>query len=278
LAHAELLYRQKRYSEALKSITELKFTKNDQLDEDLLLEIQHIVVQCQHATGTFNHSAGPHLAGLWKQALDVAPLAGEKYLRRAVFNAAWRDELWDLAQQLFLRLQKESPTNVRYHYAWIACAQLQASNLPADDKLGQSMKQLAFRSLKAIVDKTLAEKETARRVLDSRQLRLLVQVYSAQGQYAELRPIFDNDKIPPASLHSGEIELVREYLETLQALDEHEAVFNFAMERFERYRDSYQNKGVTVQEPNDDDARWADDWQLWKAMISSQEKSEKNRT
>jgi hypothetical protein len=277
LAQSELLYRQKRYGEALNIITTLKFTPQDQLDEDLLLEIQHIVVQCQYATSAFNHTAGSQLLALWKQALDTASPNEAKYLRKAMFNAAWRDELWDLAVQLFARLQKEQPNNVRYHYAWIACAQLQASTMPKDDRTAQNLKLLAFRSLKAIVDNTIANKQTVRKLSDSNQWRILVQVYTAQAQYGELKQIFNNDKIASSKVHGGDIENVRMYLDTLQALNEDETVFNFAMDSFRAYRTAFAGSKV-VQAPSDDDTRWADDWNLWKAMITSQEKNEKNRT
>lgn len=281
MAQSELLFRQKRYSEALQSITSLRFTKNDQFEESLLLEIQDIVVQSQQATGTFNHTAGPHLTALWRQALDLPPPASAKHLRKAMFNAAWRDELWDLAQQLFARLSKETPANVRYHYAWIACAQMQASSVPKDDKMGQAMKTLAFRSLKAIVDNTIAAKDTPRKLSDTFQWRLLMRVYTEQEEYAELARLFNSDNIEPSHVQSGGMEMTRDFLDILQKTNSHEMVYQFVLTALHDYLKNCQNSKTTVprviRDPKEEDSKWADDWHCWKVMISCQEQSEKNR-
>jgi hypothetical protein len=59
---------------------------------------------------------------------------------------------------LFARLQKEFPQNPRYHFAWIAMSQIQADAMDPDDKMAQSLRLLALRSLKAAVDNALNDK------------------------------------------------------------------------------------------------------------------------
>jgi hypothetical protein len=60
--------------------------------------------------------------------------------------------------QLFARLQKEFPQNPQYHFAWIAMSQIQADAMDPNDKMAQSLRLLALRSLRAAIDNALNDK------------------------------------------------------------------------------------------------------------------------
>ncbi|KAF2666048.1 hypothetical protein BT63DRAFT_48014 [Microthyrium microscopicum] len=281
LAQAEFLWRLRRFDEALKSIWSLKFAPTDPLDPELLSEIQYLVAQCQKATLTFNHTLNPALSALWKQAQDNAHSQDLRIVRKALFRAAWRDEYWDLAQQLFARLQKENPNQVQYHFAWIACSQMQATMMPKDDKMAQNLKLLAFRSLKAIVDNTIAKKDTQRKLSDSHHLRLIDTIYSAQNEYSDLLGVYINttlDAIP--TIGANNIEFIRAKVEVLQKLDRQKELFDFAYGSLKallqaKASGSPKRKAEDMEKGQDNRITalsWADDWHIWQAMIDSQKK------
>jgi hypothetical protein len=169
----------------LESCQAIRFASNDVPDAFIIPEIQEITASCQHALATFNYAAGPKLAALWKDTLDKSRGRVGREMRAHMFRAAWKDEYWDLTQQvraifdfipfkkffsnitnwgmlmisqLFARLQKEFPDVPQYHFAWIVFSQLQASKMSKDDRMAQNLQLLAFRSLKAAIDNTLNKK------------------------------------------------------------------------------------------------------------------------
>jgi hypothetical protein len=101
------------YDEAYTSCLDLKF--GDAVpDANLLSETQAIVCQCQHAMQIFTHLAPTQIAAAWKDALDKAAKGkgSAKMVQKEMFRAAWRDEYWDLAQQVRLRLLQSEADSI----------------------------------------------------------------------------------------------------------------------------------------------------------------------
>lgn len=287
LAQAEFLWRLKRFEDALKSISALKFAPTDQLDPELLSEIQYLIAQCQQSTLTFNHLSNPSLSALWKQAQDKSSGLDLRNVRKAMFKAAWRDEYWDLAQQLFARLQKEYPNQAQYHFAWIACSQMQATLMPKDDKMAQNLKLLAFRSLKAVIENTKNKKDTPRKLSDSHQLRLINTIYSAQNETEELFGVYSDDALDAiTSIGANNIEFIRNKLEVLRKADRQQELFTFTYGSLKalleaRLTASPKRKAENMEKGQGTlqmSLSWADDWHVWKALIDSQEKGQTDET
>lgn len=78
----------------------IKFASNEIPEPFLVLEIQETTASCERALATFNHAAGPRLTSLWKDALDRSKGRLGLEVRSEMLRAAWRDEYWDLAQQV----------------------------------------------------------------------------------------------------------------------------------------------------------------------------------
>jgi hypothetical protein len=105
IAQAQFQWKLRQYSEALASCHQvLANAPKGRLDSLLLSEIQFTIAECQHGLHTFNHVAGPQLAAFWKQLLDVTTAQQAPTVRKEMLRAAWRDEYWDLAQQVSYRL------------------------------------------------------------------------------------------------------------------------------------------------------------------------------
>ena len=101
IAQAQFQWKLRQYTEALNTCHQvLSLTPKDRLDSARLSEVQCIIVECQHGLQTFNHLAGPQLAGFWKQVLDNAKGTATTKARIEMFRSSWRDEYWDLAQQV----------------------------------------------------------------------------------------------------------------------------------------------------------------------------------
>jgi hypothetical protein len=100
LAQARFLNRLERHQEALESCQAIKFASNELPEAFIIPEIQEITASCQHALATFNFTAGPKISALWKDALDKSKGREGREMRAHMFRAAWRDEFWDLAQQV----------------------------------------------------------------------------------------------------------------------------------------------------------------------------------
>jgi N-terminal acetyltransferase B complex non-catalytic subunit len=232
----------------------------------LLAEIQWTIVECQHGLQQYNHIAGPKLAGYWKYALDNAKGPNVLKSRKEFFQAAWRDEYWDLIQQLFARLQKEYPNNPQYHFAWIAFSQLQADTMSPDDRMAQSLKLLAFRSLKAAFDNTLNSKETGKKITSSHQLRLAVQIYKKQQQYDDLLTILRDPQVGISSIGMKDGEFVFAEIELLLEKKSFDEVFGLCQPMLDTLITARENKedATTI-----DTASGADDWFVWKSLLDS---------
>jgi hypothetical protein len=97
------LYKLERHQETLDCFQAIKFASNEIPEPFIVPEIQEITASCERALATFNHAAGPKLASLWKDALDKSKGRLGLEMRSQMFRAAWRDEYWDLAQQVLKR-------------------------------------------------------------------------------------------------------------------------------------------------------------------------------
>ena len=88
---------------------------NDPLEPALIVTVQNVIRDCQEELGTFNGVAGPKLAGLWKDSLDVAPRFMQQEIRGEMLESALRAEYWDLPPQVSeFELYGEIETLMRY--------------------------------------------------------------------------------------------------------------------------------------------------------------------
>jgi hypothetical protein len=271
----------KRFQDALGAALALKFTTNDQLDPELISQIQNLVAQCQRSTLAFDHTVPPTVSALWRQALDRATALELRNVRMSMFRAAWRDQYWDLAQQLFARLQKEFPQKPQYHFAWIACSQLQAEALPADSTISVNLKKLAYLSIKAAIDNTVQQKDTPRKLASSFHLRMAVAIYTAQNHTQELLQLFGDQRLTDiAAIGATQIEFIRCRLDSLRLLKRWDLVCDFTYNallsnldkrcNIDRPREHAVHAAIAKDEPDTNDVSWADDWHVWQALLDSQ--------
>lgn len=232
----------------------------------------------QEDLGTYNGTGGAKLAGLWKDTLDVVGSKGYfKYSgdnsrydpKVEMLHAAFRNGYWDLGQQLFARLQRSNPENARYHFAWIALCQIQADKLPKDDKMASSLKMLASRSLKAVVDNSLAKKSTPKVLSSPSDLRLLCQVYKKQGMLAELVHVLDHPDIGITSdVGKNDVQFVQEKLDALTTLGRWKEIKDYCFDGLEKLYKHYKAASKITQEvPNE--LGWAVAWHPWKQALDA---------
>ncbi|RDI80028.1 hypothetical protein Vi05172_g10050 [Venturia inaequalis] len=278
LAQTRFLQRLGRVEEALNSCDSIcdsiKSSSKDALDIALIVEIQVIAAECQEALGTFCHVGGVKLSGLWKDALDQTPKYRIKKVYEEMYRGALSNEYWDIAQQLFARLQKENPKLSRYHFAWVALSQMQAEKLPTDDRMGQSLKLLAFRSLKAAVENTIAKKDTPRIISSASELRLVAEIYRKQGFDEELLGILDSDDIGiESSVGKNDVEFVRVKIDILKRLKRWDDLASLCTSSLDKLCQQQEQK-TSAAEDIPTSLAWADDWYIWENMITSKSKLE----
>ncbi|KIW01641.1 uncharacterized protein PV09_06827 [Verruconis gallopava] len=269
LAQASFLRDIGRPQDALASCDAIKPSPKDPLEPGLIISLQNIVRDCQEELGNFTGVGGARLSSLWKDALDQCPKQWLKDLRGEMLSSALRNGYWDIAQQLFARLQRELPQNSKYHFAWIALCQIQADKLPKDDKMGQSLKLLASRSLRAIVDNTAARKDTIKKLTAPADLRLLCQVYSCQGLFEDLLDVLNHPEMGITS-HVGkhDVEFVLIKMDVLCKLKRWRELEDFCMEGLEKLCSHYEAAGKITQDvPNH--LAWAVSWQPWKTALNA---------
>lgn len=265
LAQAHFCLALGKFEEALASCYAIKApTSKLPLEPDIISTLQTIVAESQKALDIFTGVSGPHLSGLWKDALDHCPQAWLKEMRREMLTCALRLGYSDLAQQLFARLQRENPKKSSYHFAWVALCQIQAEKLPSDDRTAQSLKTLAYRSMKAAADNTLTHKpDTVRMIKKSNELRLLAQIYNKQNYDAELLAILDDPTIGIASdvaKHDSEFYLLK--LRILQKSGQWEELNRFCVS-------SLDSLCISIEQNDPEKAGeaaqlvWADNWLVW---------------
>jgi N-terminal acetyltransferase B complex non-catalytic subunit len=171
--------------------------------------------------------------------------------------------------KLFARLQKEYPKAPQYHFAWIALSELQADKMSKDDKMGQSLKMLAYRSLKAAVDNTLAKKDAPRKITSAKELRLVAQIYRQQSYDDDLLAILNSPEIGIESeVGKNDVEFIRVKMDILSEQhkwDELKALCFSSLDKLCSYRE---DDSKTIEETPGNIA-WADDWHIWEAMIKA---------
>lgn len=278
LAQTRFLQRLGRDEEALNSCDSIcdsiKSSSKDALEIAVIVEIQDITAECQEALGKFSHVGGAKLSGLWKDALDQTPKHRIKKVYEEMYRVALSNEHWDIAQQLFARLQKENPKLSRYHFAWAALSQMQAEKLPIDDRMGQNLKLLAFRSLKAAVENTIAKKETPRTVASASELRLVAEIYRKQGFDAELLDILNNDDIGiESSVGKNDVEFIRVKIDILKKLERWDELASLCTSSLDKLCQQ-QEQTTSAAEDIPTSLAWADDWYIWENAIVSKSKLE----
>lgn len=276
LAQTRFLQRLGRDEEALESCDSIcdsiKSSSKDAPEIALISEIQDITAECQEALGTFRHIGGVKLSGLWKDALDQTPKYRIKKVCEEMYRVALSNEYWDIAQQLFARLQKDNPKLSRYHFAWVALSQLQAEKLPADDRMGQNLKLLAFRSLKAAVENTIAKKDTPRIVTSASELRLIAEIYRKQGFDEQLLGILNSDEIGiESSVGKNDIEFIRVKIDILKKLERWGELASLCTSSLDKLCQQ-QEQTTAAAEDIPTSLAWADDWYIWENMIVSKSK------
>ncbi|QDS67645.1 hypothetical protein FKW77_004638 [Venturia effusa] len=273
LAQTRFLQRLGRDDEALRSCDSIKLSSKDALEVAVIVEIQDITAQCQEALGTFSHAGGAKLSSLWKDALDQTPKHRIKEVYEKMYRVALSKKHWDIAQQLFARLQKENPKLSRYHFAWVALSQFQAERLPTDDRMGQNLKLLAFRSLKAAVENTIAKKDTPRRVISASELRLVAEIYRKQGFDAELLDILNSaDTGIESSVGKNDVEFIRVKFDILEKLGRWDELASLCTSSLEKLCHQ-QEITTSVAEDIPTSLAWADDWYIWEKTIISNSRS-----
>lgn len=147
---------------------------------------------------------------------------------------------------------------------------MQAESLPADDRMGQNLKMLAFRSLKAAVDNTIGQKETPRIIDSASKLRLVAEIYRKQGFDEDLLAILDRDDIGiESSVGKNDVEFIRVKLDILKKLQRWEGLASVCTSSLNKL---CQQKEQTASAAEDipTSLAWADDWYIWEhAVISS---------
>ena len=164
-------------------------------------------------------------------------------------------------------------------------SQILADAMDPDDKMAQSLRLLALRSLKAAVDNALNDKvrtrkssfraplltcrpqDSPRRVLDSHHLRLVTQIYRQQGQHDDLLGILQNDKIGCASgVGKGDLEFARCEIELFKDRKMFDRVFEqcwSALDRLAGARERDEPRSAI------DALSGANDWHTWKNMLEA---------
>jgi N-terminal acetyltransferase B complex non-catalytic subunit len=146
---------------------------------------------------------------------------------------------------------------------------MQANKMPKDDKMGQSLKMLAYRSLKAAVDNTLTKKDVPRKITSAKELRLVAQVYRQQSYDDDLLAILDSPEIGIESeVGKNDVEFIRFKIDMLsrhQKWEELRALCSSSLDKLCSYRED-STKRI---EETPGNIAWADDWHVWEAMIKA---------
>ena len=135
--------------------------------------------------------------------------------------------------------------------------------------MAASLRMLASRSLKTVVDNTLAKKDTPKILSSSADLRLLYQVYHRQGLLSELVDILDNPIIGIKSeVGKNDVEFVTVKMNALEALKRWKELRQFCLDGLEALCKHYESAGKITQEvPNE--LAWAVAWQPWKTALNA---------
>jgi N-terminal acetyltransferase B complex non-catalytic subunit len=187
-----------------------------------------------------------------------------------MFKAAVRDRYWDLAQQVFVWLQKEYPSNTYYHFMWILFTHLRATacqtEFPEDRTAGQLFETLAFRSLDAAVANTLNKKDTSKRIQSLKELRLLFHVYEDQGRYEELLKVLNSPMIGiDSELAKGDDSFKRLRLDILVKLQKEREVYDLCFSSLNALLDAMHSSTGDVPL----DLVWIDDLDIWTFLIDA---------
>ena len=141
--------------------------------------------------------------------------------------------------------------------------------MPQDDKIGQSLKMLAYRSLKAAVDNTLAKKEVPRKISSTKELRLIAQIYRQQEHDDELLAILDDPDIGiESAVGKNDVEFIRVKMGILSKQLRWKELKLFCLSNLDslcRYRE--EPKSTMEETPGN--VAWADDWHVWETMIKA---------
>lgn len=190
--------------------------------------------------------------------------------RQHMFKAAVRDGYWDLAQQVFAWLQKEYPSNAKYHFIWILFTHLRAKacqiERPDDPTAGRLFETLAFRSLDTAVANTLHKKDTSKKILSIKELRLLILVYEDQERYDELLKVLDNPMIGiDSDLAKEDTSLKQRRLELLEMTCQRKATYDLCYSSLNALLDAMGDP--TSEVPSD--LVWVDDLDTWTFLIDA---------
>jgi hypothetical protein len=146
---------------------------------------------------------------------------------------------------------------------------MQADKMPKDDKMGQSLKMLAYRSLKAAVDNTLTKKDAPRKITSAKELRLVAQIYRQQDYDEDLLIILDNPDIGIESdVGKNDVEFIRVKIEILTKLKRWEDLKSLCFNTLDKLC-SYREDATKRIEETPGNIAWADDWHVWDSMIKA---------
>ncbi|KAF2435237.1 hypothetical protein EJ08DRAFT_646109 [Tothia fuscella] len=272
LAEAHFLQRLGREKSALECCQDIKTSIKDPLPVLMIIAAQEIIVHCQHALQSFTHVAGSHLSNLWKVAIDGSGKGGTsvKEIQREMLRAALDNEYWDLAQQVFARLQKENPKLPQYHFAWVALSEMLADRMSSNESTTRdNLRKLAYLSAKATVDNTLQKKDTPRIISSAREMRLICQIYREQSHDTELLELLDYPDIGIKSEYiKNDIEFIRIKLEVMSVKLQWGAIVEFCFSALDELCSFREQQSSTMQAAPGEFG-WADDWKVWESMINA---------
>jgi hypothetical protein len=155
--------------------------------------------------------------------------------------------------------------------------------MPEHDKMGQSLKKLAFLSLQSAIDNTLQDKvshfyilsdsdnkqNSVKKITTSHHLRLITQIFSQQGKKEELLTLFENPKIGiDSAVGLGDIEFTRLEIQLLQEnlTKNADRIFNQTFSPLEKLLDAKSKEDNVTQI---EALSGADDWYVWESLIAA---------
>jgi N-terminal acetyltransferase B complex non-catalytic subunit len=146
---------------------------------------------------------------------------------------------------------------------------MQADKMSKDDKMGQSLKMLAYRSLKAAVDNTLSKKDAPRKITSAKELRLVAQIYRQQNYDDDLLAILDSPAIGiDSEIGKNDVEFIRVKMAILSKLEKWDELRALCFSNLDKLCTYREDSSKSIEETPGNIA-WADDWHVWEAMIKA---------
>ncbi|KAF2499190.1 hypothetical protein BU16DRAFT_523693 [Lophium mytilinum] len=167
-----------------------------------------------HTTNT----AGPESRTLWQNAANQMNRSADRArLFNICVNAAKMQDCWEDVRWALLQYRKETPSNAKPFFTYIVASQLSAEK---EKSLGNATgamiaSSVAYKFLKAAWDNVESKPGAVDRITDTRQLRLMYQIFQRQNRGKEFLELLE--KAPPgiqAILSANHLEVLKWRLDT----------------------------------------------------------------